>query len=177
MIRKMGFLALWCLLALPAFAQERPQGQRDLKVEKDVAPESAAKSGAVQIPRSYALVIGIARYKNLSEQQQLHYSERDAEAIYSILISPEGGNFRAENVHTLVGSKATLAGIRREMEEWLPSVAKEDDRVLVYFAGHGFVVQGQAYLAPYDIEDHVIFLALMESFKPIQASLQHLAGN
>jgi tetratricopeptide (TPR) repeat protein len=148
----MRFLALWCLLALPAFAQERPQGQRDLKLEKDVAPESAAKSGAVQIPRSYALVIGIARYKNLSEQQQLHYSERDAEAIYSILISPEGGNFRAENVHTLVGSKATLAGIRREMEEWLPSVAKEDDRVLVYFAGHGFVVQGQAYLAPYDIE-------------------------
>jgi uncharacterized caspase-like protein len=38
------------------------------------------------------------------------------------------------------------------MEEWLPSVAKEEDRVLVYFAGHGFVAQGQAYLAPYDIE-------------------------
>ncbi|RPI09828.1 MAG: tetratricopeptide repeat protein, partial [Acidobacteriales bacterium] len=67
------------------------------------------------------------------------------------LISPEGGNFRAENVHTLIGPKATLAGIRRELEEWLPSVAKEEDRVLVYFAGHGFVTQGQAFLAPYDI--------------------------
>jgi tetratricopeptide (TPR) repeat protein len=139
-------------MVMPAIAQQRPQGQRDLKVEKDVSPEPAAKAGGVQIPRSYALVIGIAKYKNLSEQQQLHYSERDAEAIYSILISPEGGNFRAENVHTLIGSKATLAGIRKEMEEWLPSVAKENDRVLVYFAGHGFVVQGQAYLAPYDIE-------------------------
>ncbi len=41
--------------------------------------------------------------------------------------------------------------MRRELEEWLPSVAKEDDRVLVYFAGHGFVVQNQPYLAPYDI--------------------------
>ena len=42
--------------------------------------------------------------------------------IYSILISTEGGNFRAENVHKLVGAKATLAGLRHELEEWLPSV-------------------------------------------------------
>ena len=152
MTRTIRFFAWACLLVLTAFAQQRPQSQRDLKVEKDVAPEVSAKTEVVQIPRSYALVIGIAKYKNLSELHQLHYSERDAEAIYSILISPEGGNFRAENVHTLIGSKATLAGIRREMEEWLPSVAKEEDRVLVYFAGHGFVAQEQAYLAPYDIE-------------------------
>jgi len=136
------------LTALLGFAQ---QAQRDLKVEKDVAPVAPAKP-TVQIPRSYALVIGIAKYKNLPAPQQLQYPERDAEAIYSILISPEGGNFRAENVHTLIGGKATLAAVRRELEEWLPSVAKEEDRVLVYFAGHGFVAAGQPYLAPYDIE-------------------------
>ena len=39
----------------------------------------------------------------------------------------------------LTGAKATLAGIRHEIDEWLPSVAKDDDRVLIYFAGHGFV--------------------------------------
>jgi len=141
------FLAAGLLLA------QQP-AQRDLKVEKDVTPAPAApaaKPTAVQIPRSYALVIGIAKYKNLTAGQQLRYSERDAESIYSILISPEGGNYRAENVHTLIGPKATLSNIRRELEEWLPSVAKEEDRVLVYFAGHGFVAQGQAYLAPYDI--------------------------
>ncbi len=136
------------LTALLGFAQ---QAQRDLKVEKDVTPVAPAKP-AVQIPRSYALVIGIAKYKNLPAPQQLLYPERDAEAIYSILISPEGGNFRAENVHTLIGAKATLAAVRRELEEWLPSVAKEEDRVLVYFAGHGFVAAGEPYLAPYDIE-------------------------
>jgi tetratricopeptide (TPR) repeat protein/uncharacterized caspase-like protein len=152
MIRKIG-LMLACMVALVSFAQQQKQpSQRDLKVEKDIAPPAPKKSSSVQIPRSYALVIGIAKYKNLSAQQQLQYSERDAEAIYSILISPEGGNFRAENVHSLTGTKATMAAIRWELEEWLPSVAKEDDRVLVYFAGHGFVSQGQAYLAPYDIE-------------------------
>ncbi|MCP5114348.1 MAG: caspase family protein, partial [bacterium] len=116
------------------------QAERDLKIEKDV-PRPARK-GPVSIPRSYALVVGISEYKNLPAKQQLRYSERDAEALYSILISPEGGNFRAERVHKLTGEKATLANLRRELEEWLPSVAKADDRVLVYFAGHGFVVGG-----------------------------------
>lgn len=151
MIRKIGLL-LACSLSLLGFAQQKPPSERDLKIEKDVPPIAEKKSTSMQIPRSYALVVGIAKYKNLAAQQQLQYSERDAESMYSILISPEGGNFRAENVHTLIGSKASLPSIRRELEEWLPSVAKDDDRVLVYFAGHGFVSQGQAYLAPYDIE-------------------------
>lgn len=135
------------LAALSALAQ---QTQRDLKIEKDVPLPSTAP--AVAIPRSYALVIAIAKYPNLPASLQLQYAERDAESIYSILISPEGGNFRAENVHRLIGPKATLANVRRELEQWLPSAAKEPDRVLIYFAGHGFVYQGRAYLAPYDFD-------------------------
>ena len=50
--------------------------------------------------------------------------------MYSILISPEGGNFKAENVRKLVGPRATLANVRREIEDWLPKVARDDDRVL-----------------------------------------------
>jgi tetratricopeptide (TPR) repeat protein len=72
--------------------------------------------------------------------------------MYSILISPEGGNFHAENVHKLVGVRATLANMRHELEDWLPATAKNDDRVLIYFAGHGFVFNGRAYLAPYDLD-------------------------
>lgn len=138
------------LLALPLAAQQTQQ--RDLKIEKDVVPPPAAKPKGVVIPRSYALVVGISKYQSIPEKLQLQFAERDAEAIYSILISPEGGNFRAENVHKLVGPKATLAALRRELETWLPSVAKDEDRVLIYFAGHGFVYRGKAYLAPYDID-------------------------
>ena len=132
-----------------AWAQEAQQTERDLRLEKDETPV-AASPGEVKIPRSYALVVGIAAYQNLPEHQQLRYSERDAEAMYSILISPEGGNYRAENVHKLVGPDATLKNLKRELEEWLPSVSKPEDRVLIYFAGHGFVVEGTPYLAPYD---------------------------
>jgi tetratricopeptide (TPR) repeat protein/uncharacterized caspase-like protein len=139
------------------WAQDPPKPpqvqQRDLKYEeekKKAEPKPAAEAPA--IPRSYALVIGVAKYQNLPDNAQLNYSERDAESIYSILISPEGGNFRAENVHKLVGQRATLANVRKELEEWLPSVTKEDDRVLIYFAGHGFVFRGRGYLAPYDVD-------------------------
>jgi len=132
------------LLAVTGAAQQK----RDL-VTVNEAGEVVSKT--ITIPRSYALVVGIGKYGNLGEPAWLQYAERDADAIYRILISPEGGNFRAENVHRLTGKDATLANLRRELEEWLPSVAKQGDRVLIYFAGHGFVYGGQAYLAPYDV--------------------------
>jgi tetratricopeptide (TPR) repeat protein/uncharacterized caspase-like protein len=137
---------LVAFLAMPAAAQQ----QRDIEVKTVGAPKKTPPA-AIAIPRSYALVVGIAKYQNLSEKQDLQFSERDAESMYSILISPEGGNFHAENVHRLVGPQATLANLRHELEDWLPSVTHDDDRVLIYFAGHGFVVDGRAYLAPYDI--------------------------
>ena len=153
--------ALFLLLPLLAAGQstpspQAPAGGRDLKVEtvpdasSNPTPPGFSKRQA--LPRGYALVVGIAAYKNLAANQQLSYAERDAESMYAMLISPEGGNYHAENVHRLVGSKATLANLKQELEVWLPNVAAPDDRVLIYFAGHGFVApsNSQAYLAPYD---------------------------
>jgi tetratricopeptide (TPR) repeat protein len=141
----------WLIGALAATAAaQKPatQQQRDLRIEKDIETAPPAPS----IPRSYALVVGIANYQNLPPQLQLRYPERDAEAMYSILISQEGGNFPAENVRRLIGARATRAALQKELEQWLPSVARDDDRVLIYFAGHGFVFQGKAYLAPWDVD-------------------------
>src|ERR1700752_4651732 len=80
-------------LTIPALAQNpaptpsKNTTQRDLKVENDTSVPAAPPP--VSIPRSYALIIGISTYPNLRADQQLHFSDRDAEAIYSILISPE----------------------------------------------------------------------------------------
>src|ERR1035437_5330273 len=140
------------LCASLVFAQPPPPNQqRDLKVEKlDTVPAATAKP--IRIPVSYAVIVGISRYRNLADKEQLQFAERDAQSIFTALISPEGGNFRVENVHLLTGDKATLAAVRREIGTWLPSVVKDADRVLIYFAGHGFMYQGKGYLAPYDIE-------------------------
>jgi tetratricopeptide (TPR) repeat protein/uncharacterized caspase-like protein len=138
-----------------AAPQADPQQQnRDLTVTKK--PTNGAATTTVTIPRSYAVVIGIAAYKNLPATAQLAFPNRDAEDMYAALISPEGGQFPAENVHKLINERATVANIRHELEEWLPSVTTENDRVLVYFAGHGFVSAGKGWLAPYDVDIHNI---------------------
>lgn len=146
-------IAVFLLPAMLGVAQTEQQTGRDLKIERIEPAETAAPAvKPVTVPRSYAVIVGISRYKNIGENLQLQFSERDAQAIYTILISPEGGNFKAENVHMLLGEKATLADLRREIDGWLSAMAREDDRVLIYFAGHGFVYQGKGYLAPFDID-------------------------
>lgn len=146
---------LLALLALSLASGQTPPPQkktaRDLKYEVDETIDKPA-SGAVTVPRSYALVIGVSQYPKLDSKLQLKFTERDADAVYSILISREGGNFKAENVRKLTGTKATLANIKNELENWLPSVTNENDRVLIYYAGHGFVYSGKVYLAPTDFD-------------------------
>lgn len=134
----------------PAPAQTPPPSQQ---TPRDLVLSSTAKSPSrTGVPRGYAVVVGVARYKNLDASKQLKFSESDAEAVYRVLINNEGGAFPAENVHFLKGPQATLANIKRELEEWLPSVAQPADRVVVYFAGHGFVQGGTGYIAPWDVD-------------------------
>jgi len=116
-------------------------------------PVSAVDQPAArQVPRGYALIVGVSNYRNLEADKQLRFPESDADAMYRVLISQQGGAFPAENVRFLRGSDATLARIRFELENWLPSVAQPNDRVVVYFAGHGFVEDGKGYLAPWDVD-------------------------
>lgn len=101
--------------------------------------------------RSYALVIGISNYQ-AGDRLNLRYAHRDAEEVYAVLISKEGGNYPVENVHRLIDAESTLDNMKEKLEEWLPSVAKDNDRVLIFFAGHGFVRGEKAYLAPHDLD-------------------------
>jgi tetratricopeptide (TPR) repeat protein len=155
-------LSLICLLCATLLSaqnltppQQAPdQGSRDLKPVHPPENNGAAPSSAV--PQSYALVIGIAHYQNLPASAQLRYPDRDAESIYTTLISEQGGEFPANHVHMLTGTQATKTNILHELENWLPSVTAPNDRVLIYFAGHGFISGGKGYLAPYDIDLHNI---------------------
>jgi tetratricopeptide (TPR) repeat protein len=116
-----------------------------------LAPKNTPLPVKTAVPRGYALIVGVSNYQNLDASKQLRFPESDAAAFYRVLISHEGGAFPAENVHFLKGPQATLANIKHELETWLPSVAQPADRVVVYFAGHGFVQNGKGFLAPYDV--------------------------
>ena len=126
---------------------QRGQAPRDLVLEKPATPERRPA-----LPRGYALVVGVAQYKNLDAAKQLQFPESDAEAMYRVLINHEGGAFPAENVHFLKGQQATLANIRRELEEWLPSVAQPADRVVVYLRRPRVREGRKGYLAPWDVD-------------------------
>src|SRR5262245_62277160 len=101
-MRLTRFLAL-SACAIAALAQQKqppraaqPQ-QRDLTIEKLGTETTPPK--AVTIPRSWAVIVGIANYKNLTAKQQLQFPERDARMIKTILINPEGGSFKIGRAH------------------------------------------------------------------------------
>jgi tetratricopeptide (TPR) repeat protein len=141
------------LACLGAAAAQAPTPQKP--AARDLTPERLPDRPPADdaAPRAYALVVGIAKYEKLDPSEFLRFTESDASAIYRALISKEGGAFPAENVHLLVGPKATRANLQDEIEKWLPSVANQpNDRVVVYFSGHGFIANGHGYLAPWDVD-------------------------
>ena len=80
---------------------------------------------------SYALIIGISEYQNVSN---LNYGASDAETIQNLLISQF--DFPEENTRLLINEDATKNNIRRAYLHFL-DVIKEHDRLLIYFSGHG----------------------------------------
>lgn len=102
---------------------------------------------ASERPDDLAVIVGIESYSDIASKAP--YAERDADAFKAhvrALGVPE------RNVVLLKGSKAGRASIVKNLEQWLPRMAKPDSRVYFYFSGHGApdVKTGLAYLVPWD---------------------------
>lgn len=101
----------------------------------------------------YAVIVGVARYKD-PLVPVLRYADRDAEAIRDFLLSPEGGQFNPEHMVYLVNEDATLKNFRTALYTFLTQ-ARNQDIVVIYFAGHGSPDPNDRrnlYLLPYDTE-------------------------
>lgn len=82
---------------------------------------------------SWAVVIGIDDY---AKWPRLQYAVRDAEAIRQTLVGQFG--FANERVVTLTNQEATRNGILAAFHDRLAhGGVKRDDRIFVFFAGHG----------------------------------------
>lgn len=86
---------------------------------------------------SYAVVIGIDNYQHFTK---LSGAARDAEAMAGELSK------RGFEVITLLNEQATRRGILRALQVDLPKRVGPEDRVLIYFAGHG-ISQGEGAAA------------------------------
>ena len=85
---------------------------------------------------SWAVIIGIDKYKY---SDQLNYAVKDAEAVKEMLISKF--DYPEENIRYLIDEEATLSGIKIALED-IATVAEDNDRILVFYSGHGETLKG-----------------------------------
>ena len=140
MINSKGFeiriLAISILLIFILFVKTSQSGEFDIEEiyqKQDTASwgdNFFSIFGRKEFGRSYALVIGIGDYKEVSSLEAPYY---DAVRVRDFLI--ETGDF--DYVVTLTNAKATKEKITKLMEETFPNLVRKNDRFLFYFSGHG----------------------------------------
>ena len=99
---------------------------RDLSVVPKAAPGSVSIAGTY-----WALLVGIDDYRNAPK---LETAVKDASGVQKILVERYG--FSLDHVITLINAQATRTNIEHELYK-IGQLAKPDDSVLIYYAGHG----------------------------------------
>lgn len=107
---------------------------------------SFAAADRIWTENDLAVIVGVEKYQDLPEAE---YAAKDARLVKDYLISL---GLKERNVELLLNERATLSGIKKTLESWLPNRARKNSRVLVYYSGHGApeAASGDAYLVPYD---------------------------
>ena len=98
---------------------------------------------------SFALIIGINNYQ---KAPLLGYAVSDATAVAEVLKT--NFDFPEENIKLLLDEKATKNNIMKTFMSYINNNVSPNDRILVFFAGHGMTVKGRrgdvGFLVPFD---------------------------
>ncbi len=111
---------------------------------------TTASSYQPRYSNSWALIIGIDKYQHAGP---LNFAKNDADAIAHVLRERFG--FPALGVTTLLDDAATRSGIMAAFLRYADqAVIGRDDRVVIFFAGHGHTVSSRrgetGFLVPVD---------------------------
>ncbi|UKO98777.1 EAL domain-containing protein [Nostoc sp. UHCC 0870] len=104
---------------------------------------------------TYAVLIGINSYNDSRNLPNLEYAEKDCQDLYEVITNPETGIFCPENVTLLLGENANTNNVWELLFREIVTKPNNNDTVLVYFSGHGFILGEQnqkAYLGTYDVD-------------------------
>lgn len=140
---------VWFLLLGLAAGCAGSGSVRGVRIEADHSGDEAAPRVRPDdiYRKSYAVVIGIGPYRSLPT---LPDARNDAEHMATLLGS------QGFEVTTILDREATRRLVVEELSLRLPARLEADDRVLIYFAGHGATVgQGEGavgYLMPVEGE-------------------------
>lgn len=128
------------------------QGVQDTtKGFRGIGLKMRADKGNPFFKKSWALIIGIDDY---IKANKLKYAVSDAEAVSNVMIKKYG--FGSKYVIKLYNSEATKENILRAFEKLIKETS-EDDRVFVFFAGHGITMplpegKERGYILPVDAD-------------------------
>jgi peptidoglycan/xylan/chitin deacetylase (PgdA/CDA1 family)/uncharacterized caspase-like protein len=123
----------------------------EFKVARGGQPEPEKIAVSTGYANSYAVVIGINDYQ---KWPKLQYAVQDAKSIRDTLVNRFG--FAGERVFTLSNGEATRNNILALFHDKLADAQlKKDDRIFVFFAGHGATRQlssgrNLGYIVPVD---------------------------
>jgi uncharacterized caspase-like protein len=99
--------------------------------------------------QSKALIVGINKYRNAPP---LNYAAEDAHAIANLLKEKYG--FRKEDITHLKDDDASKNDILEAFHKYTQDGTSTDDRLLIFFAGHGHTISGNrgetGFLVPVD---------------------------
>ncbi len=112
--------------------QEAEEQLKQLAADRGARPvaERPADAVAAALGQSWAVVIGIDRYRNRNVPP-LHYAVQDATAVGALLRD------KGYTVLPLLNEEATADRIRELLGDELPRKVQPNDRVLIFFAMHG----------------------------------------
>lgn len=98
-------------------------------------------------PKIFAVVCGVANYKNDQAISDLNFTDDDAYRVYAFLKSCKGGCVEDDNIAVLVDEAAGRSNILGTMDK-IFSKAGPADMLWFYFSGHGAV----GAFVPYDFD-------------------------
>jgi formylglycine-generating enzyme required for sulfatase activity len=127
--------------------------------QREVGGQPAPGGGQPTLPgEAWAVLIGINRYQH-PRVPKLRYAVNDARAVEQALLAQ---GFRQDRIFTLTDDKATKAGIEQLLGDELRQQLGANDRLLVFFAGHGKTDrlrsgEEEGYLIPVDGDPSRLF--------------------
>jgi protein O-mannosyl-transferase len=131
--------------ALDAYSKIREQWPDAVWVKSKIfdlqqvlaARAAAANAAAAGAGTTYALLIGVSKFKN--PELSLQFADADAADFSKLVESPRAGGLPPENVMLLTDEKATISAVRLGFQDFLKRRAQKSDSVIILVASHGTV--------------------------------------
>ena len=129
-----GFFLLLPLLAGQDVPSPPAAAQRGVKLPGASSTEPVAELNG----KTYALLIGVSRYKNDPPIASLQYADKDAESFAELLKTPIAGELKEpDEIRLLTNEKATRAAIDDAVKDLGKAHAGPNNTLILFVGAHG----------------------------------------